>query len=145
MCLFVHDGRVLVADANTFKSKGGSRKVVPGNFYRVLGGSINFDETAEDGVRREIREELQGEIENLERVDVVESLFTYAGERGHEIVFLFKGQLARKELYKQDSVHIDEDEYEFDARWIPIDEILHGDAPLYPTLNYQALLEKIYV
>jgi len=139
MCLLVHDNRVLVADANTQKGKEGGRKVVPGNFYRVPGGSINFDETAEDGVRREIREELQSEIENLERIDVV----TYAGEKGHEIVFLFKGQLAKKELCEKDSIHIDEDEYEFDARWIPIDELLSRNAPLYPALDYKNLFQKI--
>lgn len=143
MCLLVHDNCILVADANTLKGKEGGRKIVPGNFYRVLGGSINFDETAENGVRREIREELQSEIENLERIDVVENLFTYAGERGHEIVFLFKGQLAKKELCEKNSIHIDEDEYEFDARWIPIDELLSGDAPLYPALDYKSLFEKI--
>lgn len=145
MCLFIHENRVLVADANTLKGKVGGRKVVPGNFYRVLGGSINFNETAEDGVRREIREELQSGIENLERIDVVEDLFTYVGERGHEIVFLFKGQLTKKELCEQESIHIDEDEYEFDARWIPIDKLLNGDAPLYPTLDYKALFQKIQI
>jgi ADP-ribose pyrophosphatase YjhB (NUDIX family) len=143
MCLLVHDNRVLVGDANTFKGTTGGRKIVPGNFYRVLGGSVDFDETAENGVRREIREELKSEIENLEQVDVVESLFTYAGEKCHEIVFLFKGQLAKKELCEQESIHIDEDEYEFDARWIPIDELLNGDTPLYPALDYKSLLEKI--
>ena len=143
MCLFVHDNRVLVADASTLKGKEGGRKIVSGNFFRVLGGGIHFNETAEDGVRREIREELQSEIKNLERIDVVESLFTYAGERGHEIVFLFKGQLSNKALYKQKEIHIDEDEYEFDARWVSVDVLLNGDTPLYPTIDYKSLFQKI--
>jgi len=94
-------------------------------------------------VRREIREELQSEIENLERIEIIENIFTYAGEKGHEIVFLFKGQLARKELYKQETIHIDEDEYEFDARWIPINALLNGDVPLYPAFDYKLLFEKV--
>lgn len=140
MCLLTHNNRLLVADANTFRGKG-DHKMFPGNFYRVLGGSIDFNETTEDGVRREIREELQSEIENLERVDVVESLFTYAEERGHEIVFLFKGQLAKKALCEMESIHIDEENYEFEARWIAIQDLLNGDMPLYPVFDYKSILQ----
>jgi NADH pyrophosphatase NudC (nudix superfamily) len=56
MCLFYKDGKVLVSK--------GFDKVKNENFYRVLGGSVNFFETGEAGVRREIQEELLSEVEN---------------------------------------------------------------------------------
>ena len=139
MCLIIHEGRILVADGDSMKS--GVRPIVPSNFYRVLGGSLNFDESAEEGVRREIREELNSEIENLEKLDVIENHFTYAGERGHEIVFLFKGTLSRTELTKQDVIHIIEDTYEFDAVWVPIEKILNKEVTLYPEADYNKLLK----
>ncbi len=135
MCLIIHNQKVLVADGDTFKSN--VRHVVPGHFYRVLGGSMNFQETSEQSVRREIREELGSEIDNLEKLDVIENHFIYAGEQDHEIVFLFKGRLARKELTEQNVIHIVEDSYEGDAVWVPIEEMLKGDRPLYPTTDYK--------
>ena len=135
MCLITDGKRVLVANGDSMKSA--TRPIVPSHFYRVLGGSLNFGEKVGDGVRREIREELGSEIEDLVKLDVIENHFTYAGERGHEIVFLFKGKLARKELEEQEIVHIIEDTYEFDAVWVPISELLTGAMPLYPALDYK--------
>ncbi len=145
MCLFVYEGRVLVASGKTFQGKKGGRKIVPGDFYRVLGGSMNFRETSEQAVRREIQEELQSEINNLEFLNVAENIFIYAGEKRHEIVFLFSGQLARKDLYHKEIIHIVEDSYEGDAIWVPIGDILNGEIPLYPSTNYKNVFEKIKI
>ena len=135
MCLFHKDGKVLVSK--------GFDKVKNENFYRVLGGSVNFFETGEAGVRREIQEELLSEIENLKLIDVIENLFTYEGNKGHEIVFLYHGDLAREELYTQNSIHIVEDTYEFDAEWIAINDVLSGKIPLYPAFDYKTLFQKL--
>lgn len=135
MCLFHKNGKVLVSR--------GFDKVKNENFYRVLGGSLNFFETGEAGVRREMQEELQSKIEDLKLVDVIENLFTYEGKKGHEIVFLYSGNLSRKKLYKRNPIHIVEDSYEFDVEWISMDEILTGKIPLYPALDYKTLFKKI--
>ena len=141
MCLFVHDGRILVADGKTqIKGKSGNREIVPGDFYRLPGGSINFNETSEDGIRREILEELQSGIDNLKLIDVIENIFDYAGEKNHEVVFLFIGELEKGELYNQEKIHIVEEEYEFDAIWVSLDEALNGKIALYPMANYEDLL-----
>lgn len=134
MCLFTRDGKTLV-------SKG--RDTMKGeDFYRVLGGSINFFETAEEGVRREIREELHSEMNNLKLLNVVENIFTYEGNRGHEIVFLYSGNLSREELYGKKSIHIIEETREFDAVWIPIEKILKKEIRLYPAFNYSKFLKQ---
>lgn len=131
-CLFVDNGRVLA---------GKGRDRVKGNdFYRVLGGTLNFGEITKDGVRREIREELNCEIENLKLVDVIENIFTYEDKSGHEIVFLYKGELANRDLYNQNPIHITEDGYEFDAEWIPISDVLEKKVILYPEYNYAKVL-----
>jgi ADP-ribose pyrophosphatase YjhB (NUDIX family) len=134
MCLFHKNGKVLVSR--------GFDKVKNEHFYRLLGGSVNFFETSESGVRREIQEELQSEIENLKLVHVIENLFTYEGRRRHQIVFLYSGDLARKELYEQNSIHIVEDTCEFDAQWVPTSDILSGRIPLYPAFDYKILFQE---
>lgn len=71
MCLFTHKGKTLV-------SKGYDEKKNE-TFYRVIGGSVNFGEKTEGSVRREVREELGCEVENLKLVKVVENVFEFNG------------------------------------------------------------------
>jgi len=132
LCFFHQDDRILV-------SKFFDR-VKNENFYRILGGGVNFFETGEAGVRREIQEELFSEIENLRLIDIVENIFTYNGKRGHEIVFLYAGDLKRQELYSQNSIHIVEETYEMDAEWISLEKIINEKIPLYPVFDYKSLL-----
>lgn len=135
MCLLHKNGKVLVSKCFD--------KVKNEHFYRVLGGSMNFFETSETGVRREIQEELNSEIKNLKFIDVIENLFIYEGDKGHEVVFLYSGDLSRKELYEQNPIHVVDDAHEFDAEWIPIKDILAGEIPLYPALDYKALFQNL--
>ena len=141
MCLFIHEGRVLVANGNSLRTRSEECMVVPGNFYRAIGGSIDFSETSEQGVRREIREELGSEIESLELLDVIESIFEYEGQQNHEIAFLYKGKLTNEAVLNTDVLHIMEDTYEFDAEWVAIEQILNGSTPLYPAAPYERLLQ----
>jgi len=136
MCLFHKDGKILIS--KHFDS------VKNESFYRLLGGGVNFFETSEAGVRREIQEELLSDIENLKLIDVIENLFTFEGNKGHEISFLYQGDLVKKELYLQNPIHIIEDTYEFDAEWVAINDILAGGIPLYPAFDYKALFKKLY-
>ncbi len=137
LCIFHKDGRILASR--------GINKVTNQVFYRLLGGSLDFFEKAEAGIRREIQEELHSEIENLHFIDVIENIFTHEDWRGHEITFLYSGDLTNKELYQHPTVHIVEDTYEFDAEWITVSEILNGTKTLFPALDWGKLFPKLLV
>ncbi len=143
MCLFVHNGKVLIQSGASLKKRvvDKPRPIIEGDFYRVLGGSLNLFETAEEGIRREIKEELGSEIENLQFLQVVENIFTYWGEKNHEIVFLYRADLTDKSLYEREKIHIVEDVYEFDAEWMPIEKILNKEITLYPLADYGKFLK----
>ena len=134
MC-FVTDGDRVLAGHGRDNVKGE-------DFYRVLGGSMQFGETSEEGVRREIREELNSEIEDLKFLDVVENTFVYKGKPGHEIIFLFQGTLADKEIYKKAKIHIAEEGYEFDAEWVSLKDVSEGTARLYPEYDYSKFVKR---
>lgn len=57
-------------------------------FSRPLGGEIEFGERGDEALRREFREELGVELINVQYRGLVESLFTYKGQPGHEIVMV---------------------------------------------------------
>lgn len=135
MCLFYHDGKILVSR--------GHDPVKKEDFFRILGGSMNFFETSEEAVRREIREELQSEIEDLKFFEVIENLFIYRGGKGHQITFLYTGRLARKELHQQNPIHIVEETHEFDAEWVPVEDVLTGKTPLYPSTDCHRLFSEL--
>jgi ADP-ribose pyrophosphatase YjhB (NUDIX family) len=126
------DGRVLVAP--------GFDSVKQQRFYRPLGGEIEFGERAEDAARREIREELGAEVEGLELIGVFENLFTFLGEPGHELVWLFEGRFKEPSYYHGDELTADEGGAAFPVRWVPVETFARGEAPLYPDGLLDALL-----
>jgi ADP-ribose pyrophosphatase YjhB (NUDIX family) len=108
-------------------------------FGRILGGTIEFGETARVALSREFREELGSDLENVKFLTIIENIFTYKGEPGHEIVFLYKGELTDKELYKKEKIKII-DGKEFFAEWIPLSDVQNGKIKLYPEFNYKKLI-----
>jgi len=85
------DGALLVFD--------GYDSVKREHFHRPLGGGIEFGETGEVAVRRELREELGAELDEVALLGFLENLFTCDGRPGHQIVAVFSARLADTSLY----------------------------------------------
>ena len=100
-------------------------------FYRPLGGGIEFGETAESAVRRELREELGVDLLNVRRLGVLENIFHGFGRDGHEIAFVFGCQLADQTLYERDLVGEILDDAGTKVKWRPL-SCFGSDGPLYP-------------
>lgn len=58
-------------------------------FWTFPGGRAEFGETAEETLKREMREEIGAEVEVVRLLWFVENFFTYAGKRYHEIALYF--------------------------------------------------------
>lgn len=126
ICLFRHGNRILVCE--------GFDTVKQSYYYRPLGGGIEYGESSQAAVLREIQEELGVEAKNIQLVGVIENIFTYEGEQGHEIVFVFDGEFADKSLYEHDEIDGYEQEanVRFKAKWLSLDEIETNGARLVP-------------
>src|ERR1700674_2019718 len=59
------------------------------DFWAPPGGRVEFGESAEDALRREMAEEIELEIRVERLVWVVENFFSYSGERHHGLGFYF--------------------------------------------------------
>lgn len=123
VCIIKHDGKLL--------SGIGHDSVKKDTFYRLLGGGIEFGEWAEDALKREFGEELGTDLENIKYLTTLENIFTYEGKTGHEIVFVFQGELSNKELYERDNISINDDK-DSKAVWQKIEDFKSGKLILYP-------------
>lgn len=116
----VRDGYVLVSDA-TDSMKGEV-------FHRALGGGIEFGETADTAVRREFAEELGVTLTTVQLLGVMENIFHYDGEPGHEIVHVFAVQSDEIDAIPLDATLRVLDEGS-PVGWRRLDRL---DRPLYP-------------
>lgn len=79
-----------------------------GAFYRPPGGGIEFGERSGDAAVREMREELGLELraDDLSLLGVIENLFEYRGEPGHEICFVYEAGVDDAILDRLDGARI---------------------------------------
>ncbi|HEV8353733.1 MAG TPA: NUDIX hydrolase [bacterium] len=125
ICVFRDGENILVAE--------GTDDVKGETFYRPLGGAIEFGEYGQDTVIRELREEIGAEITGLRYLGALENVFTYMGERGHEIVLVFDGAFVDQSIYTRERIDGNEDGFgPFIATWKPLSFFASGGAPLYP-------------
>lgn len=127
ICVFYRDGRILAAK--------GYDDLKRAEFYRPLGGKIEFGERGAETVARELQEEIQAEVRDLRYLGTLENIFTFNGLTGHEIVLIYDGALVDEALYTCEMIEgrEDDDELLFTAHWMPLTAFQAEDAPpLYP-------------
>ena len=102
-------------------------------FYRPLGGGIEFGESSEATVRRELKEEINVDVGDLRLLGVLENIFMFNGNSYHEIVMVFDGSLIDSGLYAQAEIHGKEaNGDDVRAMWKSLDEFTSGKSILYP-------------
>lgn len=123
--LVVREDRVLV--------ERGLDRASGHEYYRAIGGGIEFGERAAEAVVREWQEELALAFAPRRLLGVIENLFTYEGRAGHEIAFVFLGDVAEASAGDPDRIRLTEsDGAEHEACWIPLATLRAGGPPLYP-------------
>lgn len=115
ICLFSHLGKILVCE---FPDS------VKGDYAaRPLGGGIEFGESSEQALRREIREELSQEIEDVRLLGVLESFFEFEGKPGHENVFVYDAKFKNRSIYDKSPLKVVEGDLDLTANWRTKEEL----------------------
>jgi len=114
-------------------------KIKKKSFFRLIGGHIEFGESASEALKREFIEEINQEIQIVRKLDVFENIFTYKGDSQHEFVSLFEVKFLNKDMYKKNNIIGHEGpNRKFYAQWIDFSEFQDNQKVLYPpeTLAY---------
>jgi ADP-ribose pyrophosphatase YjhB (NUDIX family) len=82
---------------------------------------VEFGETTETAVKREIREEIGLEATDLKLLAVLENIFTNEGKQGHEIVYVYDGRFTDPAAYGRESFTVHEETETLIARWHELD------------------------
>lgn len=102
----------------------------PFGFHRLIGGSVELGETHQEAIGREVDEELGARIIGLKHLGMVENIFRFNGEVGHEIVALYSGTLTPAPA-EEGGTLTESDGSVVPVAWRPFDDA--GLAvPLYP-------------
>ena len=142
ICVFRNKGKILVSK--------GYDEVKDQNFFRPLGGRIEFGEKGDQTVKRELYEELELEVSQLQYLGTLENIFTYNGQKGHEIILVYDGKFNDPETYNLTELFgMEDDDEPIHAIWKPISDFKTKPPkkkktkipPLYPDGLYELLMD----
>lgn len=102
------------------------------SFHRLIGGGIDFGETAEEAVVREWQEELGAHLHEVRLLGWLENLFVFDGAPGHELLAVHVGRVDDEHVLGRDDLGTIPGTSST-VHWVPGEQLLDGPLPLYPT------------
>ncbi|MCY4071209.1 MAG: NUDIX domain-containing protein [Chloroflexi bacterium] len=127
LCVFFRDDKIFLAQGYDSHERR--------TFYRPIGGRIEFGERGCQAVVRELREEIDAEVTDLEYLGALENIFEYEGVAGHEIALIYKGRFAEERFADDDFTvrGLNKGKVLYEAAWMPLD-LFRGETAtaLYP-------------
>jgi ADP-ribose pyrophosphatase YjhB (NUDIX family) len=104
-----------------------------------LAGGIEFGETGEQAITRELGEEIGATPGRIRFLGLIEDIFEWAGQKRHELYLIYHVDLEGQDAFEGKELMVTEpDGTSYIARWRPVSEF-RGSARLVP----EGLLELV--
>jgi 8-oxo-dGTP pyrophosphatase MutT (NUDIX family) len=112
-----------------------------------LGGNIEFTEHSKQALKREIYEELQAEVCQVELLDVIENIYYYKEKYSHELMFVYDGVFEDESFYEVNELNAFEktDGRTFKVKWKSLEDFIIGDDILYPEGLLELLMNEFSI
>jgi ADP-ribose pyrophosphatase YjhB (NUDIX family) len=125
ICVFRNNDSILVCE--------GFDEVKQDYYYRPIGGGIEYGETSSNAIKREVFEEIRANISNVNLLGTIENIFTYNGDLGHEIVFVYNADFVEESFYEKPSfLGYEDNGVPFKLYWKPITDFTNKKLRLVP-------------
>lgn len=127
--VIIHNNKILV------------HKNINSDHYALLGGRVKIGEDSETTAKREIKEELNKEIEITGYIGTIENFFKMSGSKFHEILFIHKAEFTNEEDKKIEyTLKNNEGEDFLQYEWLDLGKI--DEYPLLPQVSKTILKEN---
>ena len=118
--LNIRAGAIIVHDNKLLTHKD-TRK---NNHYCIPGGRIELGENSEETIKREIREEMQKEIEIKKYSGIIENFFILNEKKYHELFFIYNAEFTNEQDKKINTTMSNQEGKDYLVyEWIDIDKI----------------------
>ena len=109
-------------------------------FFVPPGGGIEFGGYSDAAIRREIEEELSAEITDPDLLGIRETVFSFQGSTGHEIVFIYSADFVDRSFYEKTEIDaVESSGVPFVVRWMELETFGPSGPPLYPEGLFELL------
>ena len=127
--IIIHNNKLLV------------HRDVNSDFYALIGGRVEIGEDSESTLKREIKEELDKDIEILGYIATIENFFEAEGSKYHEILFVYRAEFVEeKDKEIEYTLKNVEGKKYLQYEWLDLDEI--DKYPLLPKAIKSILKEN---
>ncbi len=124
----------IVKKGNKLLVNKGYDKVTNKEFYRCIGGGIEFLENSKDALKREFKEELNIDIDVGEFLGIAENIFTYNGKNAHELILFYNAFIEDKDYKEKYIIN-----GEVNAVWVDINKFQNKELIIYPEQIFRYL------
>ena len=108
--LFVKDGKVLLDDCK-------------GMHYALPGGRVQMDEDSVEALKREVKEEMEEELTNINFRGIFENFYTLEGTKVHEYMWMYEAEFLDDKMFQSEDITTIEGEKQNHFEWIKIEDL----------------------